>query len=244
MQIRYDYLVYALGCHLPPPINLWSSPSAKKDAVEDATLASTSTAAPGTCCVSNVSSKIERGLNLREDGQSEAEAQSATEALPPRLPPCRGSKQEGVSWLQEAQSRVRQAKSVIVIGGGALGVQFASDIAAYYGTASSPPSPDHLEATRGVPVKKVTLLCSSKYLLPRFDKWMHDQSLEALQKLGVEVLLNARADLSQDAMQGGQSASGEERIIKTLDGREVRGELVVSHSEQEQSRAHEGGSGG
>lgn len=35
----------------------------------------------------------------------------------------RGTKAEGVAWMQAAQARVKVAESVLVIGGGALGVR-------------------------------------------------------------------------------------------------------------------------
>ncbi len=70
----------------------------------------------------------------------------------------RGTKLEGVSWLRAAQERVKNSGSVLVIGGGALGVQFATDIKHFY------------------PEKKVTLVHSGPQLLPRFDRWLHEQS--------------------------------------------------------------------
>ena len=70
----------------------------------------------------------------------------------------RGTKPEGVAWLRAAQNRVKNSGSVLVIGGGALGVQFATDIKQHY------------------PEKRVTLVHSGPQLLPRFDRWLHDQS--------------------------------------------------------------------
>ncbi|KAG1769951.1 FAD/NAD(P)-binding domain-containing protein [Suillus placidus] len=51
---------------------------------------------------------------------------------PPEIPTYGGTKSEGISSLRERQKRVEAATSVLVVGGGALGIQFASDIAAVY----------------------------------------------------------------------------------------------------------------
>lgn len=73
--LHFDYLVYALGSHLPAPINVWG-PVADED-VESAD-------------VLNVS---------------------------------RGTKEGGVAWLKRFQKRVQRASSVLVVGGGALGIR-------------------------------------------------------------------------------------------------------------------------
>lgn len=69
-----------------------------------------------------------------------------------------GSKANGIAWLKAAQQVIRKARSVLVVGGGALGIQFATDIADVY------------------PEKRVTLLHSRAQLLPRFMPEMHDES--------------------------------------------------------------------
>ena len=63
-SIDWDYLIYALGSHLPDPINVWSQ-QAQYD----------------------------------------------------------GTKLAGVKWLQQAQQRIKAASSILVVGGGALGVR-------------------------------------------------------------------------------------------------------------------------
>lgn len=64
--LHWDYLVYALGSHLPDPINVWS--------------------------------------NRQHVRQYD------------------GSKLMGVQWLRDAQDRIEAAKSIVIVGGGALGV--------------------------------------------------------------------------------------------------------------------------
>ncbi|KAJ2082790.1 hypothetical protein H4R24_001314 [Coemansia sp. RSA 988] len=84
--------------------------------------------------------------------------------------------------LEDARSRllqlhddVKQAKSILVIGGGAVGVETAGEIAAEY------------------PKKKVTLVHSGARLLPpNFKSGISDGAVHKLQQLGVEVVLNER----------------------------------------------------
>lgn len=135
-HIDFDYLVYALGSHLPAPINIWS-PSRS--------------VGPGTPNASQDS------LLLDEHD---------------------GTKEKSRQWLRTAHHRIRAASSVLVVGGGALGVQFATDIADVY------------------PNKEVTLAHSRDQLLPGFDRWMHDQIVNRLREANVRLLLGARIDTS------------------------------------------------
>ncbi|KAJ9107735.1 hypothetical protein QFC21_001196 [Naganishia friedmannii] len=122
---------------------------------------------------------------------------------------CQGSKERGRAWLKAAQSRIEKAKSIAVIGGGALGVQFATDIAAIHGPGN----------------KKVTLIHSRKHLLNRFETYMHDGAMEKLTELKVEVILGARVDMSHLASR--EADHGIDRVIRTMDGREFEAELVL-----------------
>ncbi|PWN38405.1 FAD/NAD(P)-binding domain-containing protein, partial [Meira miltonrushii] len=119
-----------------------------------------------------------------------------------------GGKQRGVKWLRETQDRIAAAESILIIGGGALGVQYASDIAWMYGTATSSP-------------KKITENIES--LLPRFQDWMHENATAELEKLGVEIHTGARADLSTLD----ETPNGKKRVIKTTTGKEIDADLVL-----------------
>lgn len=70
-KLQFDYLVYALGSHLPAPIDLWG-PVADGDVI---------------------------------------------------VPPTQGTKAEGIQWLKLFQHRIERSPSVLVVGGGALGVR-------------------------------------------------------------------------------------------------------------------------
>ncbi|KAH7340234.1 hypothetical protein B0J17DRAFT_568928 [Rhizoctonia solani] len=150
-SVDFDYLMYALGSHLPSPINVWADPPES---------------------------------DLPKSNRH-------------------GNKTEGTSWLCAAQARLKEAHSVLVIGGGALGVQFASDAAALY------------------PRKNITLVHSGAQLLPRFNVWMHNAAMEGLKELGVSVLLSSRVDLNSAEDHDGK------RTLRTVDGRRIGAELVL-----------------
>lgn len=143
-----------------------------------------------------------------------------------------GGKKRGVRWLRESQDRIAKAQSILIIGGGALGVQYASDIAWTYGTANCPGKKitDEIESIPAATkhytptTKRVILLSSSSTLLPRFQNWMHENAYAELEKLGVEIHLGTRADLSSiDETTNGR----QQRVIKTTNGKEIETDLIL-----------------
>ncbi|KAG6856063.1 hypothetical protein H0H87_007719 [Tephrocybe sp. NHM501043] len=166
-MISYDYMIYALGSHLPAPLNLWST-------------------------------------------------DSNGEYIPPKpvkgrlLPGYRGTKPEGIAWLKENQKIVEEAPSVLVVGGGALGIQFATDIATVH------------------PMKPVTLLHSRKRLLPRFDEAMHSEILNVIESIdNIDVILGERLDLSSVDEQPEKFNERGQRVVRTMAGREIAADLIL-----------------
>ncbi|KAI0738290.1 iron uptake cluster protein [Daedaleopsis nitida] len=156
--LHFDFLVYALGSHLPSPINLWG-PVADGDV-------------------------------------DKADVLDVT----------RGTKAGGIAWLKSFQKRIERASSVLVVGGGALGIQYATDIAEIH------------------PATKVTLLHSRHRLLPRYDEAMHSEIISSLSALNVHTVLGDRLDLS--SLSEKKSRNGE-RVVRTQSGREIAAELVL-----------------
>ncbi|KAF7358536.1 Apoptosis-inducing factor B [Mycena venus] len=162
--LHFDYAVYALGSHLPSPLNLWHAAPDGKPA----------------------------GHGVHAYG---------------------GTKAEGIAWLRGKQRTIEEAGSVLVVGGGALGIQFATDIAAVH------------------PGKRVTLLHSRARLLPRFDSAMHTETpilidlvlvavLQALESANVDVILGERLDLVSSSSPG-------RNTVCTTTGRVIQADLVV-----------------
>ncbi|KAM5511609.1 oxidoreductase [Fusarium oxysporum f. sp. phaseoli] len=114
-------------------------------------------------------------------------------------------KQDAITYLQGYQKRVAAARSIVVVGGGANGVQIAADIKELY------------------PEKEVSLAHSRQQLMPGFH-----QDLDALIKrrfkdIGVRLILGSRvATTFCDA-----GVNGELPVLKAEDGSTVVPDLVI-----------------
>jgi NADH dehydrogenase FAD-containing subunit len=73
-----------------------------------------------------------------------------------------------VKYLQTYQERLRQAKSIAIIGGGAVGVQMATDLKEIY------------------PEKDITLVHSRDQLMPLYHKKLDEIIKARCQELGVK----------------------------------------------------------
>ncbi|KAJ3921578.1 hypothetical protein F5877DRAFT_35738 [Lentinula edodes] len=164
-ELRFDYLVYALGSRLPAPLDLWGS-------------------------------SPESGIASHKDAVV--------------FKPYAGTKQEGISWLKTHQEVIKSSDSILVVGGGALGIQFATDISAIY------------------PNKTITLLHSRHRLLPRFDEKMHTEIMDTLLASNIQVILGERLDMQSilfdDAIKLNKLG---QRVARTLQGREVAADLIL-----------------
>lgn len=176
-EIHFDYCVYALGSHLPAPIDAWGETVESHEEMVD----------------------VLGDAESRDDRPQSKGKQKKT-----------GSKQEGIQWLKRGQKKIKDVDSVLIIGGGALGIQFASDIKELY------------------PEKQVTLLHSRSRLLPRFDPLMHSEVARGLEDLGVDLLLSTRLDLASLSEPCTQSAQGKPtRSVRTTTGRTLSADLVL-----------------
>lgn len=123
-------------------------------------------------------------------------------------PPARlraSEKDDSIVELQELQLRIEKAPRVAVVGGGAVGVELATDMKDRY------------------PDKHVTLIHSRKQLLPRFGPKLHEHVLAKLREQGIEVLLGEKPTLPDDA---GQIVR--ETNLKFINGETKTFDLVVS----------------
>jgi apoptosis-inducing factor 2 len=83
-------------------------------------------------------------------------------------------KSEGVDFLKGFQQRIKNASKIVVAGGGAAGVELATDAKSLY------------------PEKTVVLVHSRPAVMNRFGRGLQTAALKALEGLGVEVVLGAR----------------------------------------------------
>jgi apoptosis-inducing factor 2 len=87
-------------------------------------------------------------------------------------------------WIQSLQGKITTAEKIVVVGGGALGIQYASDIKERF------------------PEKSVKLIHSRETFLPLYDSKMHDLIHDRLARLGVEMYFNDRVTSSLTATEG------------------------------------------
>ncbi|KAK3320494.1 hypothetical protein B0T19DRAFT_477754 [Cercophora scortea] len=83
-------------------------------------------------------------------------------------------REEGMELMRGLQQRIKAAKSIVVAGGGAAGVEIASD------------------AKHVFPEKKVTLVHSRQAVMHRFGPGLQTGAMEAMQRLGAEVVLGEK----------------------------------------------------
>ncbi|KAH7322725.1 hypothetical protein B0I35DRAFT_426319 [Stachybotrys elegans] len=128
--------------------------------------------------VSTDNVKLQNGQHVSYDYLVIATGSEIDGGLPTRANTT--EKREAVRLLQEMQQRIEAAGKIVVVGGGAAGVELTAD------------------AQHKYPRKKITLVHSRSAVMHRFGKGLQKAALEALETLGCEVVLNDRV-VSEDA---------------------------------------------
>jgi hypothetical protein len=109
--------------------------------------------------------------------------------------------------IKAAQQEIAEAKSIIIAGGGAVGVEFAGEVA---------------EAFKGKEGSKVTLLTQTKYLLPTLREKASITAETILANLNVEVLTSRK-------VQKAEQDSETKKWTATLDdGETLTADLYIS----------------
>jgi apoptosis-inducing factor 2 len=112
-------------------------------------------------------------------------------------------KGSSTNWMKSLQKKIIKAKKVVVVGGGALGIQFASDIKERF------------------PEKGVTLIHSRDRFLPLYDPEMHDKIHEKLAQLGVQMSFSDRVTSSLSHCEG-------DHIVTTQSGHQFECDLQLN----------------
>ncbi|GIC84267.1 NAD(P)/FAD-dependent oxidoreductase [Aspergillus udagawae] len=86
-------------------------------------------------------------------------------------------KVSSVEYLRNHQADIKRAKSILIVGGGAVGVQMATDLKEYY------------------PDKEVTLVQSRARVMPLFHEQLHELIEKRFDELGVRLIVNARVSV-------------------------------------------------
>ncbi|TFK19271.1 FAD/NAD(P)-binding domain-containing protein [Coprinopsis marcescibilis] len=109
----------------------------------------------------------------------------------------RGASDHLKSWRE----KIEQAKSIVLIGGGAAGIEFSGEIKHYY------------------PEKTVTIVHRGKQLLnDLYPEWWRNQVVDKTRSMGIDVLL-------QDQLESVETSS--EGTVTTKKGQVIAADLVV-----------------
>lgn len=79
-------------------------------------------------------------------------------------------KVSSVAYLQNHQAEIKRSKSILIAGGGAVGVQMATDMKEYY------------------PEKEITVVQSRPYLMPQYHSKLHELIKERFDDLGIKCV--------------------------------------------------------
>ncbi|KAK3951296.1 hypothetical protein QBC32DRAFT_325363 [Pseudoneurospora amorphoporcata] len=146
---------------------------------------------------------------------------TGTRLSPPGNSP-HDTKPLSVSFLQEFNRAIGHpaAKHVIIVGGGAVGVQMACDLKELY------------------PSKRVTLVHSREQLMPLYHERLSEIIKTRFAELGVETRLGMRAVIpqggwtlpSEEELRG--EGGWEKRVVRLVDGSALEGDVVVQATGQ------------
>jgi NADH dehydrogenase FAD-containing subunit len=89
-------------------------------------------------------------------------------------------KLSSVGYLQKHQAGVKRSESILIVGGGAVGVQMATDLKEYY------------------PEKEVTVVQSRARVMPNFHSALHDLIQRRFDELGVWLITGSRVTIQSD----------------------------------------------
>ena len=116
-EVPFEYAVYALGSRLPAPIDLWAGVDGDEVVGEVVGGIVGEEESPEE---SSGSREEEEASDIDEKEALKKEAERA-EKETPRV--YTGSKTEAVEWMRRCQERIKGVSSVLVVGGGALGIR-------------------------------------------------------------------------------------------------------------------------
>ncbi|KAK3356696.1 hypothetical protein B0T25DRAFT_497387 [Lasiosphaeria hispida] len=123
--------------------------------------------------VGKTSVRLQGGEEIPYEFLIIATGSTVPDGLPSRLGV--DNKEEGVQLLKGVQAKIRAASHVVVAGGGAAGVELATDAKHQY------------------PDKSVTLVHSRPSVMHRFGPELQAEAMKALERLGVDVILEEKA---------------------------------------------------
>jgi hypothetical protein len=129
---------------------------------------------------------------------------TGTKLTPPSTLPS-SDKADGVTYLREHAKKVETSSNIAIIGGGAVGVQMATDIKEIY------------------PEKAVTLIHSREQIMNKFHPQLDRIIKERCEELGVQLKLGSRVKLPAK----GYPTDGSTFEVELQDGTSVSTDFAV-----------------
>ncbi|EPE10139.1 amid-like nadh oxidoreductase [Ophiostoma piceae UAMH 11346] len=129
---------------------------------------------------------------------------TGTDAVAPSRMPS-ADKLGGVAYLRQHASTVAQRKQIVIIGGGAVGVQMATDLKDLF------------------PQKSVTLVHSREQLMNRFASGLDAIVKQRCAELGVNLVLGSRVKIPAE----GYPTDGSIVNIECLNGTKIPADMVI-----------------
>ncbi|KAA1473325.1 FAD/NAD-P-binding domain-containing protein [Dentipellis sp. KUC8613] len=114
-------------------------------------------------------------------------------------------KADGIAYFQDHQKHVARAQNIVIVGGGANGVQLATDIKEYY------------------PAKSVTLIHPHAGLMHHFHPKLQQIVADRCKELGITVLLEERVKVPE----GGFPTDGSSFEVETLSGKRIPSDFAI-----------------
>jgi pyruvate/2-oxoglutarate dehydrogenase complex dihydrolipoamide dehydrogenase (E3) component len=129
---------------------------------------------------------------------------TGTKLTPPSTLPS-SDKADGVTYLRNHASKVESSSNIAIIGGGAVGVQMATDIKEIY------------------PEKDVTLIHSREQIMNKFHPQLDGIIKQRCEELGVKLKLGSRVKLPAK----GYPTDGSTFNVELIDGSSVSTDFAV-----------------
>ncbi|KAJ7929931.1 FAD/NAD-P-binding domain-containing protein [Mycena leptocephala] len=124
------------------------------------------------------------------------------------FPPLRSrTKVDGIEFSKALQARVKESDRIVVVGGGAYGVQLATDAKEFH------------------PSKSVTLIHSRDQILNRFHPELHSVIMKRLSALGIQVILGQRVKMPPT---GQFPITGPSYNVELADGRLIPADVAIA----------------
>ncbi|KAM0752732.1 FAD/NAD(P)-binding domain-containing protein [Meredithblackwellia eburnea MCA 4105] len=163
---------------------------------------------------------------------------------PPLLSPAR-NKVDGINFLKAQQALIRRSRRILIVGGGALGIQYATDIADYYNNPSNrhlhkeeeDSLSDHHHEQEECGKKEITVIHSRERFLPIYNEKVDEEVRRRMDVLGVKYYLGQRVPLPSDEELLEQEKTGKVMSVTTKEGDVVEFDLLLRCTGQKPNSA-------